>query len=114
MKNEINVICFHFLSLIRNSCQLFAQSENDTLEIKETVLYYLEGMETNSPEKIEKAKHPDLAKRTIEELISIIHLKRSDRQILHKTEPFDDHIWNVWHRNVLLGIYPDKPKSFAL
>ncbi len=52
--------------LILSGVQLSAQTATDTLEIKETVLNYLEGLETNSPERVEKAMHPDLAKRIIE------------------------------------------------
>jgi hypothetical protein len=44
----------------------FAQAQNDELQIRETVLDYLEGLETNNPERVAKAMHPDLAKRTIE------------------------------------------------
>jgi hypothetical protein len=44
----------------------FAQAQNDELQIRETVLDYLEGLETNNPERVEKAMHRDLAKRTIE------------------------------------------------
>jgi len=51
--------------LMINNCHLFAQTQNDSLQIRETVLNYIEGMETNDPKKIEKAMHPDLAKRTI-------------------------------------------------
>ncbi|MEQ9006255.1 MAG: nuclear transport factor 2 family protein [Ekhidna sp.] len=47
-------------------CLLFQKPQNDSTQIKETVLNYLEGMETNNPQRIEKAMHPDLAKRTIE------------------------------------------------
>lgn len=53
-------------TLIINSGQLSAQTKNDTIGIKETVLNYLEGLETNNPMRVEKAMHPDLAKRTIE------------------------------------------------
>src|SRR5678816_2065042 len=60
--------CLHFFAalLIINNSQPFAQTKNDTLQIKETVLNYLEGLETNNPARVEKAMHPDLAKRTIE------------------------------------------------
>ena len=60
--------CLHFFAalLMINNGQLFAQAKNDTLQIKETVLNYLEGLETNNPARVEKAMHPDLAKRTIE------------------------------------------------
>ncbi|WP_370477012.1 nuclear transport factor 2 family protein [Tamlana flava] len=55
---------FAVLLLFHNS-HLFAQTQNDSLQIRETVLNYIEGMETNDPKRIEKAMHPDLAKRTI-------------------------------------------------
>lgn len=51
--------------LLINNSPLFAQTKNDTLQIKETVLNYLEGLETNNPDRLVKAFHPDLAKRTI-------------------------------------------------
>jgi len=44
---------------------LFGQSQNDTLLIKETVLNYLEGLNTNDHLRAEKAIHPELAKRII-------------------------------------------------
>lgn len=43
----------------------FAQAQDDRLQIQETVLNYLEGMENNDPVRMEKAMHPDLAKRTV-------------------------------------------------
>src|SRR5688500_5969219 len=60
--------CLHFFAalLIINNGQLFAQTKNDTLQIKETVLNYIGGLETNNPTRVEKAMHSDLAKRTIE------------------------------------------------
>lgn len=61
----ISLYFFAGMLLIQNS-PVFAQTPNDSTQIKITVLNYLEGMETNNPERIEKAMHPDLAKRTIE------------------------------------------------
>ena len=51
--------------LIVTSCNLFAQTERDTLLIKETALNYIEGLYTNNYERMEKALHPELAKRVI-------------------------------------------------
>lgn len=51
--------------LLINNCPLFAQTKNDTLQIKEAVVNYLEGLDTNNPDRVAKAFHPDLAKRTI-------------------------------------------------
>ncbi len=45
---------------------LLTQTQNDTLQIKETVLNYLEGLDTNNPDRLAKALHPDLAKRIVE------------------------------------------------
>ena len=42
---------------IADHSPLFAQTKNDTLQIKETVLNYLEGLETNNPARVEKAMH---------------------------------------------------------
>jgi len=51
--------------LIVASCNLFAQTERDTLLIKETALNYIEGLYANNYERMEKALHPELAKRVI-------------------------------------------------
>ncbi len=45
--------------------KLLGQTENDTLLIREAVLDYLEGLEYNDTLRVEKALHPDLAKRVI-------------------------------------------------
>src|SRR3954470_22666718 len=66
MKKLLTCLYFFVALLIINNGQLFAQTKNDTLQIKETVLNYLEGLETNNPVLVEKAMHADLAKRTIE------------------------------------------------
>lgn len=44
---------------------IFGQTKNDSKLIKEAVLNYLEGLEYNDTLKVEKALHPDLAKRVI-------------------------------------------------
>lgn len=44
---------------------LFGQTKSDSLQIKETVLNYLEGLNTNDYLRAEKAIHPELAKRII-------------------------------------------------
>ena len=44
---------------------LFGQTKNDSTLIKEAVLNYLEGLEYNDTLRVEKALHPDLAKRVI-------------------------------------------------
>ena len=43
----------------------FGQTENDSLLIKETALNYIAGLFTNNYERVEKAIHPELAKRVI-------------------------------------------------
>jgi len=52
------------IMLILNST-LCAQTKNDSLLIKETALNYIEGLFTNNYERMEKALHPELAKRVI-------------------------------------------------
>jgi hypothetical protein len=44
---------------------LFGQTKNDSLLIKETALNYIEGLFTNNYQRMEKALHPELAKRVI-------------------------------------------------
>ena len=66
MKKIITPLYFFAVMLLIHNSPVFAQTPNDSTQIKETVLNYLEGMETNNPQRIEKAMHPDLAKRTIE------------------------------------------------
>ena len=67
-KMKKSITCFYFMAALLsiNTGQLFAQTKIDTLLVKETVLNYLEGLETNNPARVEMAMHPDLAKRTIE------------------------------------------------
>lgn len=66
MKKIVTTLYFFAVILLIHNSPVFAQTPNDSIQIKETVLNYLEGMETNNPQRIEKAMHPDLAKRTIE------------------------------------------------
>lgn len=54
-----------FISSFSFNSNLYGQTQNDTLRIKETVLNYLEGLEYNDTLRVEKALHPDLAKRVI-------------------------------------------------
>ena len=51
--------------LILSGGVLFAETERDTLLIHETVLNYIEGLYTNDYLRMEKALHPELAKRVI-------------------------------------------------
>jgi len=62
----MKTISLFFALILFSISNVFAQTQKDSLQITETVLNYLEGMETNNPTRIEKAMHPDLAKRTIE------------------------------------------------
>ena len=54
-----------FIILIFFNSKLFGQTQSDTLLIKGAVLNYLEGLEYNDTLRVEKALHPDLAKRVI-------------------------------------------------
>lgn len=56
-----------FTTLFFTNNNLWGQTQNDTLLIRETVLNYLEGLEYNDSVRVEKAMHPDLAKRVIRE-----------------------------------------------
>ena len=66
MKKIITPLFLFAVVLLIHSSPVFAQTSKDSTQIREAVLNYLEGMETNSPQRIEKAMHPELAKRTIE------------------------------------------------
>lgn len=54
-----------FAIIFSINTKLIGQAQNDTLLIRETVLDYLEGLEYNDTLRVEKAFHPDLAKRVI-------------------------------------------------
>jgi hypothetical protein len=58
-----HVICVVMMSISTNN--LFGQIENDSLLIKETAMNYIEGLLTNNYQRMEKAIHPELAKRVI-------------------------------------------------
>ncbi len=57
------VLCI--VTMIALSNTLFGQTGNDSLLIKESALNYIEGLFTNNYERMEKALHPELAKRVI-------------------------------------------------
>jgi hypothetical protein len=61
--DKIKVFCI--VVMLASSITLFGQTENDSLLIKETALNYIEGLFTNNYERMEKALHPELAKRVI-------------------------------------------------
>jgi hypothetical protein len=54
-----------FTTLFSLNSHLCGQTQNDTLLIRETVLNYLEGLNDNDVSRVEKAMHPELAKRII-------------------------------------------------
>ena len=56
---------FCLVIMLVSSSTLFGQTTSDSLQIKETVLNYLEGLHTNDYLRAEKAIHPELAKRII-------------------------------------------------
>jgi hypothetical protein len=45
--------------------QAFSQSKSDSLQIKEAALNYVEGFYTGDFKRVEKAVHPELAKRIV-------------------------------------------------
>ncbi len=57
----ITVICIMFLSVVSNAN---AQSANDAA-IKQTALDYIEGWYEGNAERMERALHPELAKRIV-------------------------------------------------
>ena len=61
----IKVFCI--VIMFASSSTLFGQTKTDSLLIKETALNYIEGLFTNNYERMEKAIHPELAKRVIRE-----------------------------------------------
>ncbi|MFC3416151.1 nuclear transport factor 2 family protein [Algoriphagus hitonicola] len=58
-----HVICV--VIMLVSTSSLFGQTKSDSLLIKETALNYIEGLWTNNYERMEKAIHPELAKRVI-------------------------------------------------
>lgn len=63
-RQMFRLILVFTISIVFNS-NLFGQIKNDSLQIKETVKNYLEGLEYNDASRVEKAMHPDLAKRNL-------------------------------------------------
>ena len=65
MKKKLTiVICIMFLALVSNAN---AQSAADpTAAIKQTALDYIEGWYEGNPERMERALHPELAKRIVQ------------------------------------------------
>jgi hypothetical protein len=55
----------YVMIMLASTSTLFGQKVNDSLLIKETALNYIEGLWTNNYERMEKAIHPELAKRVI-------------------------------------------------
>jgi hypothetical protein len=53
------------ITVISFNLSLFGQTKSDTLGIQETVANYLVGLHDNDAAKVEKAMHPELAKRLI-------------------------------------------------
>lgn len=90
MKNAVNILLCTMAVLILTS-NLSGQTQNDSLLIKETVLNYLEGLEYNDTSRVEKALHPDLAKRVIEKNKSGIDQldNMTAASLLHYTKTFD-------------------------
>ncbi|WP_296619317.1 nuclear transport factor 2 family protein [Marivirga sp.] len=58
-----HIICV--VIMLVSTSSLFGQTKSDSLLIKETALNYIEGLWTNNYERMEKAIHPELAKRVI-------------------------------------------------
>lgn len=54
-----------FTTLLSFNSNLFGQTKTDTLLIRETILDYIEGLNNNDYLRVEKAMHPELAKRII-------------------------------------------------
>ncbi len=94
-----------FTLLFSFNSNLFGQTKNDTLLITETVLNYLEGLEYNDTLRVEKALHPDLAKRNIgedengkDELDNM-----TAATLLHYTKTFD------YTKLYRVGVNPKEP-----
>ncbi len=54
-----------FLIIVSSNNTLYGQTKSDTLGIEETVANYLVGLHDNDAARVEKAMHPELAKRLI-------------------------------------------------
>jgi hypothetical protein len=66
MKKLISFLSLFVGMLSIPNAPIHAQSQNDTIQIKETVLNYLEGLDTNDPDRLATALHADLAKRIVD------------------------------------------------
>ncbi|MCF7561090.1 nuclear transport factor 2 family protein [Sabulilitoribacter multivorans] len=66
MKKLIHSLYLFAAILTIPNGHLFAQTQNDSLQIKEAVVNYLEGLDTNNPDRVAKALHADLAKRIVD------------------------------------------------
>ena len=64
MKNLASILLAVFLSFVPVHSQT-ATTEADQAEIKQTALDYIEGWYEGNPERMERALHPDLAKRIV-------------------------------------------------
>lgn len=64
MKYKISFLAL-FLFLIAFSSEARAQSASDAEQIKQTALDYIEGWYEGNAERMERALHPDLAKRIV-------------------------------------------------
>ena len=64
MKNLASILLAVFLSFVPVQSQT-ATTEADQAAIKQTALDYIEGWYEGNPERMERALHPDLAKRIV-------------------------------------------------
>lgn len=85
MKKLLYSICLIFLSNIA-----FGQTAKDSLLIKQTSLNYIEGFYTNDFIRVEKAIHPELAKRiVIKDTLGYSMLKNMGAsELLYNTRKF--------------------------
>jgi hypothetical protein len=66
-RRQLLLLTMIFTTLLSLNSNLLGQTQKDTLLIQETVFNYLEGLKYNDTLRVEKAMHPDLAKRNIGE-----------------------------------------------
>jgi hypothetical protein len=64
-QHQLFMLIIVFTTLVSNNGNLFGQTQNDESLINETVLNYLEGLNENDYSRVEKAMHPELAKRVV-------------------------------------------------
>ena len=65
MRNQCGVIVAILLGMLGLAAPVRAQSEADTTAIKATALDYLDGYYQSDAARMERALHPDLAKRIV-------------------------------------------------